>query len=68
MNAKTEALLVRPMQAAIMLGVGRSTVYRLIEEGALPSVRLGGIVRIPLSAIRRIASGASVESSGDDAA
>jgi len=51
-----------------MLGVGRSTVYRLIEEGALPSVRLGGIVRIPLSAIRRIASGASVESSGDDAA
>jgi len=65
MNTKTEALLVRPAQAAAILGVGRSTIYHLIETGEVPSVRLGtGIVRVPIAALKRIAAGASVESDG----
>jgi excisionase family DNA binding protein len=69
MNTKTEVLLVRPAQAATMLGVGRSTIYHLIETGEVPSVRLGnGIVRVPIAALKRIAAGASAESSGGEAA
>ena len=51
---KTEAaenglpvLLVRPEVAARVLGVGRTKVYELIRSGALRSVRVGGLRRIP---------------------
>lgn len=34
-------------EAAAVLGLGSSTVYRLAADGRLPSVRVGGSVRIP---------------------
>ena len=55
---KTEAdetglpvLLVRPEDAARVLGVGRTKVYELIRSGALRSVRVGGLRRIPVTAL-----------------
>jgi excisionase family DNA binding protein len=36
-----------PAEAAATLGVSRYTVYRLIRNGVLPSVRVGGQLRIP---------------------
>ena len=36
-----------PRQAAELLNVTRDTVYRLIRSGQLPSVRVGGQLRIP---------------------
>jgi len=55
---KTEAvenglpvLLVRPEDAARVLGVGRTKVYELIRSGALRSVRVGGLRRIPVAAL-----------------
>ena len=55
---KTEAadnglpvLLVRPEDAARVLGVGRTKVYELIRCGALRSVRVGGLRRIPVTAL-----------------
>ena len=55
---KTEAaenglpvLLVRPEDAARVLGVGRTKVYELIRSGALRSVRVGGLRRIPATAL-----------------
>jgi excisionase family DNA binding protein len=36
-----------PAEAAATLGVSRYTVYRLIRSGQLPSVRVGGQLRIP---------------------
>jgi len=44
-------LLVTVNQAAELLGIGRSTVYELIEAGALKSVKRGASRRIPLKAI-----------------
>ena len=41
-------LLLRIPEAA-RLGLGRSTVYELIQAGALPVVRIGKAVRIPAS-------------------
>lgn len=44
-------LLVRPEDAAHVLGVGRTKVYELIRTGALRSVRVGGLRRIPVAAL-----------------
>ena len=38
-------------QAAEHLGVGRTTVYRLINTGELPSITIGRCRRIPLERI-----------------
>ena len=64
-----ERLLVRPAEAAAMLGVSRSKIYELINSGAVPSVRLedGRLVRVPLQALRDLAASAerkSAESGG----
>lgn len=55
---KTEAiesglpvLLVRPEDAARMLGLGRIKVYELMQSGALRSVRVGGLRRVPVAAL-----------------
>jgi excisionase family DNA binding protein len=44
-------LLVRPEDAAQVLGIGRTKVYELIRSGSLRSVRVGGLRRIPVSAL-----------------
>ena len=47
-----EKLLLRPVEAAEAIGIGRSKVYELLASGELPSVRIGGSVRVPLDALR----------------
>ena len=44
-------LLVRPEDAARVLGVGRTKVYELIRSGALRSVRVGGLRRVSVTAL-----------------
>jgi excisionase family DNA binding protein len=44
-------LLVRPEDAARVPGVGRTKVYELMRSGALRSVRVGGLRRIPVVAL-----------------
>lgn len=44
-------LLVCPEDAARVLGVGRTKVYELMRSGALRSVRVGGLRRIPVAAL-----------------
>jgi excisionase family DNA binding protein len=62
MQGKQDVLMVRPVEAAAMLSISRSSVYELIASGALPSVRVGGrMVRIPVAAIRRMADPATGE-------
>ena len=48
-----EKLLLKPSEVAEALGVGRTTAYALIRAGALPSVQVGGSVRVPAEALRR---------------
>ncbi len=45
--------LVTIVEAARLLAVSRSTVYRLMKSGAIASVRIRGSRRIPASALRR---------------
>jgi excisionase family DNA binding protein len=44
-------LLLRPEDAASALGIGRTKVYELMRSGALRSVKIGGLRRIPATAL-----------------
>ena len=48
--------LQRITDAAKFLGISRSLVYRLIDSGALPTVRIGRSRRIPIRAVREFAA------------
>ena len=43
----TEKLLLTVPEAAEALGVSRSHLYNLIQQGHLPTIRLGASVRVP---------------------
>ena len=47
-----DRLCYRVPEAAEAIGVGRSKTYELIASGNLPSIRIGGSIRIPVSALR----------------
>jgi excisionase family DNA binding protein len=48
--------LQRISEAARFLGLSRSTIYKLINNGLLPSVKLGNSRRVPIRAVRELAS------------
>jgi excisionase family DNA binding protein len=47
-----DKLLLRPIEAAEAIGIGRSKVYELLASGGLPSIRIGGSIRVPLAALQ----------------
>ena len=47
-----ERLLLRPTEAAESIGIGRSKVYELLASGELPSIRIGGSIRVPVDKLR----------------
>lgn len=47
-----ERELLTVEQAGELLNVGRTTVFRLLNEGALPRLRIGNLVRIPTDEVR----------------
>lgn len=47
-----DRLLLRPTEAAEAIGIGRSKIYELLASGDLPSIRIGGSVRVPVDALR----------------
>ena len=50
-------LLVRPEDAAHVLGVGWTKVYELMRSGELRSVRVGGLRRVPVTALAEFVAG-----------
>ncbi len=44
-------ILLRIPEAAAALSLGRSTIYKMMESGEIPTVRVGRAVRIPLTAL-----------------
>lgn len=47
-----QKLLLRPGEAADAIGVSRSRAYELIGSGQIPSIRIGGSLRVPVAALR----------------
>lgn len=57
----TEPMLYTPTEAAAALGIGRSKLYELLQNGVLESVHIGACRRIPAEAltdlVRRLRTG-----------
>lgn len=49
----TNKLLFKPAEAADVMGVSRAKAYELIAQGTIPSIRLGGSLRVPVDALRQ---------------
>jgi excisionase family DNA binding protein len=49
-----ERLLLRIDEVAQLIGVSRTTAYALVNKGEIPSVRIGGLLRIPNEALRKL--------------
>jgi excisionase family DNA binding protein len=52
--------LVTVQRAAEFLGVGRTTVYGLMNSGKLPTAKIGKCVRIPMGAVKQFAQRSTV--------
>lgn len=39
-------ILLKPMEVAMILDISRSLAYRLLQTGAIPSIRFGTTVRV----------------------
>ena len=52
-SAAVERLAVKPLEAAMMLGESRSTIYRLIHAGKLDAVKRGVTTLVLVPSIRR---------------
>jgi excisionase family DNA binding protein len=50
-RSQDDRLLLRIPEVAERLALGRSTIYRLINEGALPIIKIGVAVRVPALAV-----------------
>ena len=48
-----EKLLLKPLEAAQVLGIGRSLMYELITRGEIPSVRLGRCLRVSKESLQK---------------
>jgi excisionase family DNA binding protein len=53
MEAFMERILLRPAETADAIGVSRARVYQLLRAGELPSILVGGRLRIPVEQLRQ---------------
>jgi excisionase family DNA binding protein len=52
MGEQMDRLLLRPAEAAEVLGISRGKCYQLIAERRLPSIKVGKSTRVPAQALR----------------
>lgn len=50
----TARLAYSPAEAAEVLGVCRATIYNRMQDGTIPSVRIGAARRIPAAALEAL--------------
>ena len=46
-------LLLTPTEAAKALGISRASLYSLLMRKEIPSIRVGGLRRVPIAALQR---------------
>jgi excisionase family DNA binding protein len=47
MRAPATALMINPLEAAELIGVGKNRIYRAIRENQIPHVKIGAQYKIP---------------------
>jgi excisionase family DNA binding protein len=55
----TPPLVISVPEAGRRLGIGRSSAYAAAARGEIPTVRFGGLLRVPLRAIERLLDAAA---------
>ena len=61
MTTAPEPLVYTVAEAAFALGVQSQTVYRMVRDGQIASVRLRDAIRIPKAEVERILAGTGGE-------
>lgn len=61
----SEALLLTVPEAARLLAIGRTSLYRLIQDGDLRVVKIGRATRVPLVDLQAFVDDARRESTRD---
>jgi len=56
---RDQSLTISVPEAGRRLGIGRSAAYQAAAVGQLPTIRIGGLLRVPLVALQRMLEGAS---------
>ena len=51
-----ERLFYRVSEVGDVLGCSKSKAYALVASGAIPSCKVGGLLRVPREALERIAA------------
>ena len=64
-NIKREFVLIKPVRAAKLLDMSKSKIYEMIQRNEIPAVRLGGCLRIPMSALDELVAKARSEERSD---
>jgi len=57
-------LLLKPEEAAHLLGVGRSKMYELMASGVVKSVKIGVLRRVPVAALEDYVAGLVEQTEG----
>jgi len=57
-------LLLSPEETCNALGVRRSTLFKMLEAGEIPSIKVGRLRRIPVEGLRRYVERQVVEQTG----
>ncbi len=60
-----EKLLLRPIEVAEVLGLGRSKVYELIGNWTIPAIKIGSSVRVPATALQEWVLSKAIEPVSD---
>jgi excisionase family DNA binding protein len=47
-----ETLLLTPSEVAEALALSKTKIYELLSEGTIPSLRIGGSIRVPRETLR----------------
>jgi len=51
-NRMKNKMLLSPEETCEVLGIKRSTLFKMLEEGRIPSIKIGRLRRIPVEGIR----------------
>lgn len=60
--------LLRPSEVMIKLAVSRGKVYQMIRDGVIPSVNIGGCLRVPVESLNALIREKLAGKAGEDGA
>jgi len=59
-------LLLTPAEVSDALSIGRTKTYRLLTTGELPSIRIGGAIRVSVASLHAWIENSAVARTGKD--